>query len=249
LDEPVPLTIAPPKYAVLVNTIQERIAGGAYAPGSKLPSETELIQEFGASRPIVVRALEILKTDGWIDSHQGKGRFVRARQAMRGRQLPRYAAELLDEHEGATARTEKLLSAGPVLAPPRAAEALNLAEGTPIVARSRLILDDARPVELSTTYLSVELASGTEVGKAAPIDGSLLRHVARVKGVEFDHAGQGISARHPTAEEAKQLRVRRLDVVLTLLLVVHDRAGTALVCVDAVLPATHHELEDVFPLS
>jgi GntR family transcriptional regulator len=67
--------------------------------------------------------------------------------------------------------------------------------------------------------------------------------------VEFDHAAQSISARHAMAEEPSSCGVRRLDVVLTLLLVVHDRPGPPLVCVDAVLPATHHELEYLLPLS
>jgi hypothetical protein len=82
-----------------------------------------------------------------------------------GRQLPRCAAELLDEREGRTsARGDSAeREAAPVLAPPRAAEALDLAEG----ARTRLILDDARPVELSTIYLPVDLASSAMMGRAA----------------------------------------------------------------------------------
>jgi GntR family transcriptional regulator len=135
------------------------------------------------------------------------------------------------------------------LASAHAAAALGVAEGTPLIARTRLVEAEIGPVELSTVYLPVELASGTEVGKDAPIPGGLLRHIVQVKGIEFDHAVQRISARHATTEEASRLKIRKLDVVLTLLLVAYDRAGVPLLCVDAVLPASRHELEDAFPLS
>ena len=39
----VPLEFGPPKYAVVVNTIQQRILDGTYAPGSAIPSEAQLM--------------------------------------------------------------------------------------------------------------------------------------------------------------------------------------------------------------
>nr|WP_245607844.1 GntR family transcriptional regulator [Streptomyces hokutonensis] len=36
-----------------------------------MPSENQLVQAFGMSRPTVVRALELLKHDGWLESRQG----------------------------------------------------------------------------------------------------------------------------------------------------------------------------------
>nr|WP_247720806.1 GntR family transcriptional regulator [Streptomyces sennicomposti] len=59
-----------PKYVRLAQTIQRRIEDGTYAPGTRVPSENELVQAFGMSRPTVVRALE---RDGWLESRQGTG--------------------------------------------------------------------------------------------------------------------------------------------------------------------------------
>ncbi|MCG5221202.1 winged helix-turn-helix domain-containing protein, partial [Streptosporangium sp. KLBMP 9127] len=75
------LESVPPKYAQLVHALQRRIESGDYSPGSLLPSENQLIQEFGVSRPTVVAALRVLREQGWIESQQGKGRFVRGRPA------------------------------------------------------------------------------------------------------------------------------------------------------------------------
>ena len=72
----------PPKYAQIVAAIRQGIADGTYPPGSLLPSETKLIEEFGVSRPTVVRALEQLKLAGEIDREHGRGSFVKAAPAL-----------------------------------------------------------------------------------------------------------------------------------------------------------------------
>jgi GntR family transcriptional regulator len=242
----VPIEVAPPKYVVIVNAVQQRIDDGTYPPGAMLPSETELIREFGASRPVVVRALDLLRQGGWIESRQGKGRFVLGRPGgteQRSRER-RYA--LLDDDERAGSR---LLAAGTVPAPPRAAVALGLEPGTPVVARRRLItVDEVGPVELGTAFLTVELAEGTGVGTEDAMPEGLLRHVAARKRLKFDHVTERISARLPSKEEAELLQVRESDSVLTVLLVVCDRSATPLLAVDVLLPAARHELEDVYPL-
>lgn len=71
------IAVTQPKYVTVVNTMQRRITDGIYPAGSAIPSESRLCAEFGASRPTIVRALGILQQDGWLDSEQGKGRFVR----------------------------------------------------------------------------------------------------------------------------------------------------------------------------
>jgi GntR family transcriptional regulator len=243
----VPIEVAPPKYVLIVNGIQERIGNGTYPPRAMLPSETELMREFGASRPIVVRALDLLRQDGWIESRQGKGRFVLGPAARSSRRAREHSYELLD---GAETAGTKVLEARPVKASARVAAALGVPAGAPLVARRRLVVADGiGPVELGTAYLPEELAGGTDVGSSTPLPEGLLRHIAQRKGVQFDHAAERISARTPTAEEAGLLEIGRRDPILTVLLSICDRVGTPLLAVDVLLPATRHELEDVFPLS
>lgn len=49
---------------------------GALTVGDRLPSEKEICDGFGVSRPVVRQALLRLKADGLITSHQGLGSFV-----------------------------------------------------------------------------------------------------------------------------------------------------------------------------
>ena len=60
--------------------------------------------------------------------------------------------------DGAETAGTKLLEAGTMKAPARAAAALNVEAGVPLVARRRLVvLDGIGPVELGTTYLTEDL--------------------------------------------------------------------------------------------
>src|ERR1043165_1351573 len=87
---------APPKYAQVVAEIKQRIERGTYPPGSLLPSEHQLVAEFGISRPTIVRALAALRQDGWIDTQQGKGSFVRGRPAFADAERTRPAHDVIE---------------------------------------------------------------------------------------------------------------------------------------------------------
>lgn len=52
------------------------IAGGLFPVASKLPSEKQLGEQFGVSRPVVRDALSRLQRDGLIESRKGSGSFV-----------------------------------------------------------------------------------------------------------------------------------------------------------------------------
>jgi len=72
------------KHALIRQTLTEAIANGEYEPGARLPSESELVKTFGASRPTVNRALRELQLSGIIDRRVGSGSYVRADAAARG---------------------------------------------------------------------------------------------------------------------------------------------------------------------
>src|SRR6266436_9974719 len=90
---------SPPKYAQIVSSVQHRIQDGTYPPGALLPSETQLVREFGVSRHTVVRALEVLRSQGWIDREHGRGSFVRNRAIVADQPRPGHA--FLDEGDAA----------------------------------------------------------------------------------------------------------------------------------------------------
>ncbi|WP_137145958.1 FadR/GntR family transcriptional regulator [Mycolicibacterium sp. CR10] len=62
----------------VVSGLKDKIFAGDLRPGQKLPSETELIEEFGVSRTVVREAVTRLRAEGLIETFQGRGSFVLA---------------------------------------------------------------------------------------------------------------------------------------------------------------------------
>jgi len=54
----------------------DKIDGGAFPRGGKLPTEAVLAQEFGVSRTVVREAIARLKHEGKVEPRQGSGVFV-----------------------------------------------------------------------------------------------------------------------------------------------------------------------------
>jgi DNA-binding FadR family transcriptional regulator len=65
--------------AGIYQRIFELIVAGEFAVNARLPSETDLAQRFGASRPVVREALARLRDDGIVVSRQGSGSYVKRR--------------------------------------------------------------------------------------------------------------------------------------------------------------------------
>ncbi|QVQ27471.1 FadR family transcriptional regulator [Achromobacter deleyi] len=67
----------------LYGQIFEQIVSGGLNVGDKLPSENEISERFGVSRPVVREALLRLRADGLVTAHQGLGTFVSHQPAPR----------------------------------------------------------------------------------------------------------------------------------------------------------------------
>jgi DNA-binding FadR family transcriptional regulator len=62
----------------VVAGLKDRILAGELAPGTRLPSENDLIEEYGVSRTVVREAVTRLRAEGLVETFQGRGSFVLA---------------------------------------------------------------------------------------------------------------------------------------------------------------------------
>ncbi len=67
---------APPIWRTIAATLRDEIAGGAYGPGSRLPTEALLAARFGVNRHTVRHALADLAEAGEVRARRGAGVFV-----------------------------------------------------------------------------------------------------------------------------------------------------------------------------
>jgi len=64
------------KHEMISRDLRGEIAAGRYGMSGQLPSEAQLVQRFGVSRPTVARALRDLQQEGLIRRKAGSGSFV-----------------------------------------------------------------------------------------------------------------------------------------------------------------------------
>lgn len=62
----------------VVSGLKQRILDGSLSPGTKLPSESELIEEYAVSRTVVREAVTRLRAEGLVETFKGRGSYVLA---------------------------------------------------------------------------------------------------------------------------------------------------------------------------
>jgi DNA-binding FadR family transcriptional regulator len=80
------------------NQLEAAIRRGDFAPGSKIPSERELVETFGVSRVSVREAIRSLEALGQVTVQHGRGVFVNDRRSGVGEPMARW----LDLHRDET---------------------------------------------------------------------------------------------------------------------------------------------------
>ena len=75
------------KYKAVYNDIKSKINDGILPPKQELPSESELMQEYGFSKDTIRKALSLLEMDGYIQKQQGRASIVLAHNLSTPQQL------------------------------------------------------------------------------------------------------------------------------------------------------------------
>lgn len=72
-----------PAYQILQQRLRREIAAGAYPDGVRLPTESELVAEYGLSRQTVRRAFQDLVAEGVVYRVPGRGTYARDNAYLR----------------------------------------------------------------------------------------------------------------------------------------------------------------------
>ncbi len=147
-----------PLYVRVKRMIRGQVHSGAWSPGHRIPSESELVREFGVSRMTVNRALRELAADGMLVRVQGVGSFVaeskpHAALFDTSSIADEIAARGHQHHASVTALDWHA-------AEEEVASALEVAEGTPLFRSIIVHHDDGVPVLLEHRYVAPDLVPG-----------------------------------------------------------------------------------------
>ena len=143
-----------PLYAQLKERIIDLIAERVYVPGDQLPSQRELIDEFGASHMTVRRAINELIQEGVIHAIPGKGIFVsQPKQQAEPIPLRGFTEEM--GRRGMKASSQ-MLAAEVVSASTMLARVFETDVGAPLIYLRRLRLANNEPIAIQAAYLRAE---------------------------------------------------------------------------------------------
>lgn len=194
-----------PFYVQIKDALRQRIHDGTYQPDQRIPSESELMDEFLVSRITVQRALTDLQSERLIFRVAGKGTFVsRTIPVQPLARLQGFAeamgAQGFDVHN-------RLLSLRHIEAPADIAARLGLPAGAPVTEIRRVRHLDREPVSLDVTFVAASLGLRLEREDLATRDIFLI--LENDYGIGLGHADLHLDAIQADRELAARLRVRR----------------------------------------
>ncbi|MFI7541828.1 GntR family transcriptional regulator [Actinoplanes sp. NPDC049599] len=183
--------------------VRERLLAliGACEPGDPLPSERDLSDELGASRPTIRAAIEELASDGLLIRRHGRGTFTHPRKISQ--EVP--AAAALPPAEGEW--QSEVLEFGVLAAGARLGMRLRVSPGDDVVRTLRRRIVDGRPMALEEIHVPLAVAPGLTAADLAA--GSFYRHLRQRHGVRPVEA---VQTTEPTVTDGKESRL--LDVPL-----------------------------------
>jgi GntR family transcriptional regulator len=206
-----------PLYYQLENVLRERIVSGAFAAGERLPTESELIEQFGVSRITVRQALAALADENLIERRQGSGTFVAQRKTKKRRfdgtiHLTGSLDELI---EMGLDTPIKLLEFNRVEVDKHEAELLQVKPGTNVFMLKRLrLLDDKQPYSLIVNYLPLEI--GERLSPEELSSGTILQSIENKLGYHLREARQQIKAELADPYVADLLDIRVGSALLSI---------------------------------
>lgn len=201
------------KYRQIYERLAERMKTGEYAAESKLPSETELMHEYEASRGTVRKALDLLQEHGYVRKHHGKGVFVLRRDQIEFQfngivSFSEVYASLL----GRSIQTS-VASFEDIEAPTWLADRMNLEPGTRMYRIERVRNFDGEDVILDVNYFVKDLVPGLTEEIAAR---SIYEYVEHELGLQISYAKRKIAAEDVTELDRLRLDLHDYEYVIVI---------------------------------
>jgi GntR family transcriptional regulator len=195
-----------PAYFQIALDVRRRIADAEWAPGERIPPETELAQDYRVSRVTVRQALAELVKDDLLERKRGSGTYVRPQPRPLvydlNLTLGAYASRIRNLGFGNRA---EVIEAGVIEAPTaEVRNALALSRHARAAYLVRLVLINDEPTAIYRSWFDAEAVPGIE--RSPGLTGSLSDVLAHEYGAVPVRSEIRLEAVRSTREEASLLR-------------------------------------------
>ena len=212
------------KYNQIYTDLLASITTERLQRGTRLPSETELMDSYQASRGTVRRAIEQLQERGFAQKIHGKGTFVAKPKTFQN------VSSLQGLAESMTGRgyevINRLRSFKFIPADKRVAERLQVAEGETVAQIKRVRLINREPISLEITYLPQPL--GERLEKADLVTRDIFLILENDCGLALGHADLAIDAVLADSDLTQALNVEPGSPIMRIERLTHDANGQPL---------------------
>ncbi|WP_046506411.1 GntR family transcriptional regulator [Streptomyces odonnellii] len=244
------------KYLQIADDLAAQIRTGVLAPGTAVPSETELMERYSVASGTVRKAVAELRTTQLIETHHGRGSFVRSRPPVQRKSSDRFrrshrkagkAAYLAEAEQSGGKPSVNVLFIGPVEAPPEIAERLHVTAGSQVLARKRRYFRDGVPTEEATSYLPWDIVKDIpEMFAENPGGGGIYARLED-QGHRLAEFKETVRARLATKPETSALALSPGSPVIHLVRDATTESGRVVEVCDTIMAADQFVLDYRFP--
>lgn len=241
-----------PLYQQLAARLREQITSGQLAPGAQMPTENDLMELYRAGRNTVRGALNVLRTEGLVTSHQGRGNFVRSDPPMKyyasltGSRRKRLEAErtrdTFAQQIEAQGKVPKQISATEVVpAGHEIASYLRIADDALVGVRRRVMYADDEPLQLGDSYYPLDIVESSKIMDPADVVEGTDQVLEDLGHVPTRYEDQ-ITWRMPTSDEATKLQLEPGTPIGRLVRTSFDQDDMPVEVYTVILPGNKHVL-------
>lgn len=190
-------------YAEIAAHYRQQIQDGALKPGETMPSMREVGERFNVAQTTVNRAYRVLKSEGLTLPKAGVGTVVAG--PLSNGIAARVALHAATGTALGGGESSRILEVGTVGADELVAPRLDVAPGTPVHVRRRVVSRGGVPIHVSSSYYPAYVVAATPE-LAEPVSTGASRELAAERlGVAQDHVLEEVTSRHATEAEKRNL--------------------------------------------
>jgi GntR family transcriptional regulator len=246
--------MAPPMYHKIADELRARIESGQLEPGSQLPTELELREQYEASRNTIRDAIKRLTSLGLVETRPGQGTFVVQKMdpfvttltgspdaGESSEAVARYLSEVGREGRDAKVSTPRVEI---LAAPEEVALRLRCAPGTQLVSRHQERFIDGLPWSLQTSFYPMEFVTergATDLLKAENMPDGVVRYLEPILEIKQLGYRDWVTARNPDPKEQNFFRIPHDSTVFEIFRTGFDQTETPIRVTVTVYPADRNQ--------
>lgn len=219
-----------PLHLLISEKLHQQILSNEFPPGGQLPSEHQLMLDFGVSRITVRRAIANLVSQGLVVSQRGRGVFVKKqRKVTYSLSSPLVFFEEDVARQGVSSSIQNLIFKQ-VSAPEGVQQHLKLASNTEVYLQKKLLLLDEIPAAVDITYILPDLGEKF----ADDLQRCMTFPTLEQNGVQIERIEATLECTHANYEMSEYLHVPLGGPLLVYCYIAYTKSDQPIVCGEAV---------------